>query len=124
MKQKKYFQINWDISVAGHLIENESSLNTVIREVKEELNIDLDKNQIEFLYSLRRTGETAGNIFFDTYLVKLPSNFDLSLIKLQSNEVKNIKMVNIDYLKKVVTEEDITFAPRKYECKMLIDYFK
>jgi len=48
VKQKKYFQINWDISVAGHLIENESSLNTVIREVKEELNIDLDKNQIDF----------------------------------------------------------------------------
>ena len=40
--------------VAGHLESNESLVDGIIREVKEEINATLDKNNVEFVCIIRR----------------------------------------------------------------------
>ncbi len=119
---KKVFPNKWDLSVAGHISEDDSSLETVIKELYEELNIKIDSNLIEYLYSLRRTGQNGKNMFFDTYLLRLPANYDLSQIKVEKSEVKAFKLVNKSYLDKVINNKDNSFASRQMECKMFIDY--
>lgn len=123
-ENKKIFPNKWDISVAGHIVENDSSLTTVVKELHEELGIEEKKENIEYLYCLRRTSENKGNIFFDTYLLRLPQSFNLSIIKLEELEVKDIKLVDISYLENVANNLDDTFAPRAMECKMFLEYIQ
>ena len=121
-ENKKIFPNMWDISVAGHIVENDSSQETVVKELKEELGIDITSNEIEYLYCLRRTGEQKGNMFFDTYVLVLPASFNLSNIKLEESEVKAIKLVNQDYLEKIIEGSQEEFAPRQMECQMFNYY--
>ncbi len=114
----------WDISVAGHIAENDSCFSTLVNEAKEELNIDIENYNIEYLYCLRRTGEIKGNMFFDTFVVFLPIDFDLKTIKLEKSEVKDVKLVNKLYLEDVINDKIEDFAPRKMECTMFNEYLK
>lgn len=123
-ENKKIYPNMWDISVAGHIAENDSCFSTLVNEAKEELNIDIENYNIEYLYCLRRTGEIKGNMFFDTFVVFLPIDFDLKTIKLEKSEVKDVKLVNKLYLEDVINDKIEDFAPRKMECTMFNEYLK
>lgn len=118
---KKIFPNLWDISVAGHVKSGDNSLNTAVREITEELGIMCDKKDLEYLYCLRRTGKEKGNIFFDTYLLKLDDSFDIKTIILEKEEVRDVKLVDRSYLEEVVKGQDLTFAPRQNECLMFLN---
>ena len=47
-----YFKDGWWIIPAGHIEENEPAAQTVIREAKEELGIDVDIKDVEFVHIL------------------------------------------------------------------------
>lgn len=53
--QKRQFPNKWDISAAGHVDSGETYVETAIREVKEELNIDL--NIANVISSLKDIGD-------------------------------------------------------------------
>ena len=115
-ENKKIFPGKWDISVAGHIVGNDTSVDTVVKEVKEELGLEIKKMDFEFLYTLRRTGETKGNMFFDTYVLKLSDNFDMTSITLEESEVQDVKLVELGYFENLIDE----FAPREMECSMFL----
>lgn len=43
---KKVFPSDWDVSVAGHISAGEELLDAVLREIKEEINVTITKNQV------------------------------------------------------------------------------
>ena len=52
--EKSTFPNMWAISVAGHVDSGETSLDTAIRELKEELNLDAKKEELEYLFTIKR----------------------------------------------------------------------
>lgn len=50
---KKTWSSHWDISAAGHVDMNETFVQSAIRECKEEINLEVTKEQLYFAFALR-----------------------------------------------------------------------
>lgn len=68
----------------GSVILGENSLKTIVREAKEELNIDINSDNLKFITKFR-----TGNVWIDTYLLKC--DYDISKMKFQEDEVSDAK---------------------------------
>ena len=114
----------WDISVAGHLTAGDSSLDGAVREVKEELGVDVSKNQFRLLgtlrYARKHTSTFINNNFGDVYLCRL--SLDVNKVKLQEDEISEIKYVSAQELKDMMARKDPTFLMHLVGyCEMLFD---
>lgn len=92
---KKMWPSMWDITAGGHVIAGEFGFQTIIREVKEELGIDLDKNDMTFIGSAVSSnikGENISNLFNEFYIVN--KDVDETKLKLQEEEVSEVKWVD------------------------------
>ena len=49
----------WAISTAGHVLAGESSLQAGIRELKEELNLDVQEQELEYLFTLKEANRNV-----------------------------------------------------------------
>lgn len=107
----------WATSSAGHLTAGQSSIEGAMRELKEELGIDLPEDKFEYLFSVKRqssNGTFINKEFNDVYLVKL--NLNISEVVLQEEEVSEIKFVHYKELEKLVNnrQEDIVAYDEEY----------
>ncbi len=63
-----------DISSAGHLSAGDDSLDGAIRELKEELNLDVNKEELQFIKTIKRsskyTSTFINNEFDDLYILR------------------------------------------------------
>lgn len=88
----------WDVSVAGHVDANESLESAAIRETKEELGIEISANQLHKIGTFECFQSYEIGIqdyeFHNTYICELLEKVED--IKLQEDEVENIKLVTID----------------------------
>lgn len=92
----------WDCAVAGHVLSGESSIEAIIREAKEELNIKFDEKKLELIFS--NVGYEKNRFqFHDVYL--LNDNIDINKIKIQKDEVECCKYVDLDELQFIINEE-------------------
>ena len=82
----------------GIVDSGETSVEGAIRESKEELGIDIDKNKIELLLSCKRE-----HGFVDVWLVK--DNIEINNLVLQKSEVSEAKWVSIEELKRLIDDE-------------------
>ena len=122
---KATFPNLWAISVAGHVDSGETSLDTAIRELKEEVNLDVDKSELEFLFTIKRVqpykdGELR--VFDDVYL--LHKDIDVEKTKLQVEELTDIKYVYYEYLENIFKEGDKDYVPYTEEHKKLFEILK
>ena len=74
----------WEVP-GGASIVNETTIDTIIREAKEEINIDINKKNISLLNTSLYKKQ-----FVDIYISR---NIDLKNIKLQLEEVDDYKLV-------------------------------
>lgn len=92
---KKVFPNLWSIFVKGHVASGENSLESAKREILEELGIEIDTSELEYLYTIKEhivTNENyIENIFFDTFL--LIKDIDIKSVKLQTEEVTDAKFM-------------------------------
>lgn len=92
---KKLWPNLWDITAGGHILSGEFGYQTVIRETKEEIGVDITKNDLEFIGGTR-TENISGNIvnrhFNEFYIVH--KDLDINDIILQEDEVQEIKWFN------------------------------
>lgn len=91
-KNKKLWPNLWDVTVGGHVLAGEFGTQALIREIKEELDLDVDESQIRYLVcstSSNVKGNIKNNHFDECYIVK--KDVDISKIKLQEEEVEDIK---------------------------------
>ena len=89
---KKIWPNLWDITAGGHVLAGELGEQALIREVKEELDIDITENEVKYLVGSTSTnikGDIINNHFNECYIIN--KDINPSLIKLQEEEVSDIK---------------------------------
>lgn len=95
--KKKLWPNMWDITAGGHVLAGEFGFEATIRECKEEIGVELTKNDLTFLGSTKSTnikGEIINNQFNEFYIAN--KEIDETKLKLQEEEVSEIKWVDKD----------------------------
>lgn len=91
-KNKKLWPNLWDVTAGGHVLTGEFGMQALIREVKEELGIDISEEEITYLVGSTSINEKRNIInkhFNECYLIK--KDVDMANIKLQEEEVSEIR---------------------------------
>ena len=94
--QKKLYPNLWSIT-SGGTDEGETTLDTVYREVKEELGIEIKPEELELMMSYKRNHD-----FVDVWLVR--KDIDLKDITMQIEEVSEVKWASIELLENLIKE--------------------
>lgn len=109
---KKIYPNMWS-QTGGAVDSGETSLQGALREVKEELGIELNKENMEFMLSFKRY-----HSFVDVWLAK--QNVDLKDVVLQKEEVSDVKWVDKNELKAMIEDEEVSGSVNLYY-EMLIN---
>jgi len=113
----------WDISSAGHISTGEDSATTATRETEEELGLELEAKDFEYLFSVTQEATQRGGYinreFNDVYLLKLYLN--ISKLKLQKEEVAEVKFIPYEKLEEIIGRGDKDFVPHPDEYKKLFE---
>lgn len=87
----------------GGVKAGESSIEGMKRELKEELGINVDDNELKLIKTLKRE-----KVFRDCYIIK--KDILLKDIKFNDNEVMNCKYVTLDEFKEIIKSGNSTFT--------------
>lgn len=95
-------------SVTGGAVQaGESSLDGVLRELSEELDIKADKEEMKFLASYRRKFD-----YVDVWL--LNRNIDVKNINMQEDEVQAVKWVTMEEFEKMLENKKVIRSSYDY----------
>ena len=89
---KKLWPNLWDITAGGHVLAGEFGTQALIREIKEELGIDVLEDEVKYLVgstSVNIKGNIINKHFNECYIDM--KDIDISEIKLQEEEVSDIR---------------------------------
>lgn len=89
----------WDCAAAGSAIVNDSSKDAAVREVKEELGIDLNIENGELLFTIN-----FSEGFDDIWLVR--QNVSIDELKLQYEEVDDAKWASKAEIKEMINSNE------------------
>ena len=99
----------WDLSVASHVQSGQNSLNTLLREVNEEIGFQIPRKitvmDFQFVTSFRNQhtfGDIIENQFYDLFLIR--ENINLDQITFNDNEVQDVKYMNYTQVQKLMNE--------------------
>jgi len=81
---------------AGHLEANESIADACVREIKEEINIDVKKEDLKLVTTMFRKGENGGDDYSDFFF--MCENYKGELKNNEPNKCGEIKFFEIDNL--------------------------
>lgn len=121
----------WDNSCAGHMAAGESAIDTAARELKEELDIDIARENLEFLYvvqseQIEKDGAFINHQHNNVFLAK--TDLDIATLKLQEEEVEEVRFIHHEELEQHFRNEtmDLDFYPDfyKHEINMLFKLLK
>ena len=113
--EKDSFPGCWDTSSAGHIPAGSEIKPSALRELKEELGIEADENQLKEAGMFRiRFTETFHNRIFDdneiAFVFVYEEPVDLSKLTLQKEEVSDAAWFDLDTLTQRVEENDPAFC--------------
>lgn len=92
---KRMWPNTWDVSSGGHVLAGEFGFQAAIREAKEELGIELSKNDIIFIGSVisdNAKGDIIARHMNEYYIAQ--KDIDIDTIELQLEEVSEVKWVD------------------------------
>ncbi|MEW7290799.1 NUDIX hydrolase [Aquimarina sp. 2304DJ70-9] len=96
----------WDVSVAGHIGAGESTEDSAIREINEEIGLTVSKDDLEFIgtYLGQKVPkpDLFDNEFHHIYVSKL--NSSIETLTLQKEEVADVSLLEIDTLKSALKD--------------------
>lgn len=114
-----------DISSAGHLSAGDDSLSGAIRELKEELNLDIKPEELKFIKTIKRnskyTSTFINNEFDDLYILRINKSVDE--MKYQEEEISEIFFVPYKEFKKMVENRQPDLLRHDEEFEILFDLF-
>ena len=84
-------------STGGHAKTGENSITAMITEIKEELGITVNSQDLKLIYSGR---EDNTQVFFDIYY--LNKDFEISDLTLQEDEVESVSWLSIDEIENLI----------------------
>ena len=96
---KKNFPNMWS-QTGGGVDSGETTLQAAIRECHEELGINIEKDEIEFMLSFKRKYD-----FVDVWLVK--HDYDISTLVLQEDEVSDVRWASIDEIRELIKTSEL-----------------
>jgi len=106
----------WDVSVAGHVDAGEFIIHAAVREVKEEIGLELHPNDLQKIgvfkcFQSYNNNSINDNEFHHTYIVEL--KVPLHELTLQTNEVDDVKLVTFDEFNTILNNigQDNHFVP-------------
>lgn len=62
-----YMDGMWDFAGSGHVDENETATQAVVRECREELGIEADAESVAFVHLTHRLGRGGARTYYDLY---------------------------------------------------------
>jgi len=114
-----------DISSAGHLSAGNNSLEGALRELKEELNLDVKAEELQFIKTLKRSSKYTetfiNNEFDDLYI--LITNKKISEMKFQEDEISEIFFVPYKKFKEMVRNKQPDLLMHTEEFNILFNMF-
>ncbi|MBI2634191.1 NUDIX domain-containing protein [Candidatus Peregrinibacteria bacterium] len=113
---KDSFPDKWDASCAGHIDGDEESINTAIRELKEELGLEINASELQYLFETRETNVTNNGRFIDNEIKDiylLEQDIDINDLNLQAEEVSTVRFIHFQDLEKMIQENSGDFVPHK-----------
>ena len=114
-----------DISSAGHLSAGDNSIDGALRELKEELNLEITKEDLQFIKTLKRSSKYTetfiNNEFDDLYIVRTDKKIED--MKFQEEEISEIMFVPYKQFKEMVNNHQPDLLRHDEEFKILFDMF-
>lgn len=95
--ENKRLEPNVWAMTGGSVIVGENSLETIVREAKEELDITIDSNKLKLITKFK-----TGNVWIDTYILK--NDYDISKMNFQKEEVSDAKWATWNEIDELVKE--------------------
>ena len=106
----------WDIAVGGHITAGEDDVTSAERELEEELGINHESIKMEKIDRIREKLVNNGivsNEFVSIFIGY--ADIDIKDIKLQDEEVSEVKWCTKEELNELIREEKILPHEREYE---------
>ena len=114
-----------DISCAGHLNAGETSIVGALRELKEELNLEVNPQELQFIKTFKKSSIISNsfinNEFVDLYILK--TNKSASEMKFQESEISEIFYVPFNDFKNMVTNNHPELLRHDVEFNILFSLF-
>lgn len=98
----------WEF-IGGGVLAGETTSKAAVREVKEEIGIDITENELNYIYEYKHK-----NYFMDIYSVN--KDFDVSNIELDENETVNAKWISRQDLQETIDSgEFVRSVAQRYD---------
>ena len=95
--KKRMWPNLWDVTAGGHVTAGDDATRAIIRETKEELGLDIDESELEFVEekkSIHIQKDIINKHFNDMYVIHRDVNLDD--IVMQESEVQDVRWFDID----------------------------
>ncbi|MFV0249585.1 MAG: NUDIX hydrolase [Bacilli bacterium] len=110
-----------DISCTGHIAAGEDYLDAAIREIKEEVNIDINNTDLQFIATVKRTEQVTpefiDNEYVNVYLLR--TNLKIEEMEKQKEELDDLFYVSYKQFKKMVEEQNMEMLRYDEEFELL-----
>ncbi len=114
-----------DISCAGHLSAGDSSLEGALRELKEELNLEVNSSELSFIKTLRRSWKDnhgfVDNEYDDLYILR--TNRKIEDMVYQKEEISEIFFVPYMEFKRMIANKQSDMVMYEEEFEILFEMF-
>lgn len=106
-------------TTGGHPKSGEDSIQGIITEVKEEIGLDINSEDLKLFYGGRSEDE---RVFWDDYYVKMDVP-DIDKLELQEEEVASVHWFSVDEINELM-KKDKFFKNHYEEFEILMDWLK
>jgi isopentenyl-diphosphate delta-isomerase type 1 len=112
----------WDISAAGHIQSGESVVQGALREIKEELGINVNENELKYIATIKSTKNPKNKEFGYVYLLKCNKKVEEYIF--EDDEVSEVKYVYFEDLEKMVNKKIEGLLIHTEEFEKLFQYIR
>ncbi len=121
-KDKENYPDMWDFSAAGHVSSGENSINTAVREIKEEIGVDISIKELKLIGRVVQSVVINNGTYFDNeiddvFLVK--NDFSTSEFRMSDGEVQYVKWVPLEEIKRWVKDKNPELVPHEEDYQIL-----
>lgn len=115
----------WDVSVAGHVSSGQTSIEAAVREVSEELGIEINEEELKYILTYKNSRQIKENYIdkqiYDCYIVN-KEEIDIKDIKIQESEVEQVKMCKLSEFNELIQDKKVMNREELYN--EIIKYLK